>query len=214
MTNLTNCLNCRAEFTSGLISSVKPLSSSKIKIINEFNEKEAPGYCSKCGKELYSLAKSRMDEEIKITTDKLLKMMPVIPIISTHSPYNWEYRVITLVTGQSTTGTGVISEFTSSITDLFGAQSGRYNSKLREGESICFAQLRKQTLDVGGNAIIATDIDYSELGSLKGMIMVCATGTAVKLNNTEVLGKNKAELLDKISDLNDRLKNLLSLKED
>ena len=76
---------------------------------------------------------------------------------------------------------GVVSEFTSSFTDLFGVQSGRFNKKLKAGEDICFAQLRKQALDLGGNAVIATDIDYSEVGGGKGMLMVCMGGTAIKL---------------------------------
>ena len=115
-----------------------------------------------------------------------------------------------MVTGQSTTGTGVISEFTSSFSDLFGVQSGRFNKKLKAGENMCFALLRKQTIDIGGNAVIATDIDYSEVGGEKGMLMVCMGGTAIKLKNTEILGQERAQNIDEITKLNNRLKTLNS----
>ncbi|HWB26830.1 MAG TPA: heavy metal-binding domain-containing protein [Chitinophagaceae bacterium] len=130
-------------------------------------------------------------------------LIDAIPVVTTHTPLNWDYDILGLVTGQSVTGTGVVSEISSSITDFFGMQSIRYNNKLKVGEKLCLAQLRKQTVDWGGNAIIATDIDYSELGGLKGMIMVCIAGTAVRLKNTDVLGETK----------NEQIKNLVALLE-
>lgn len=113
-----------------------------------------------------------------------------------------------MVTGQSTTGTGVISEFTSSFTDFFGAQSGRYNQKLKAGENMCFNQLRLQTLDLSGNAVIATDIDYSEIGGGKGMLMVCMAGTAIQLTNVDILEIETAEIIEKLSYANRRIKEL------
>ena len=58
-------------------------------------------------------------------------------------------------------------------------------------------QLRAKALKIGANAVIATDIDYGEVGSLKGMLMVCAAGTAIKLENTNILG-SKQTIVDEI----------------
>jgi hypothetical protein len=58
---------------------------------------------------------------------------------------------------------------------------------------------------MGGNAIIAVDIDYSEMGGEKGMIMVCMSGTVVKLNNLDVLDQYKVDSIKKISFLADKL---------
>ena len=91
------------------------------------------------------------------------------------------------MTGQIVIGTGVITELKSSITDFFGSTSNSFSEKISFGEKNCFAQLRQKSLLLNCDAIIATDIDYSELGSLKGMIMVCASGTAVK--NLDLLGE-------------------------
>ena len=178
-------------------------------IINEYHDSKYEGYCSKCGKGLYEKYSNQVVAEIKNQTDQIQKLIVNIPVISVHTPLNWDYEVVGMVTGQSSTGTGVITEFTTSFTDFFGAQSGRHNEKLKAGEDMCFVQLRKQAMDLGANAVIATDIDYSEIGSGKGMLMVCMAGTAVKLKSIDVIGNGKSELLDKLQETADRLKWLL-----
>ncbi|TXD81294.1 heavy metal-binding domain-containing protein [Subsaximicrobium wynnwilliamsii] len=90
-----------------------------------------------------------------------------------------------------------------------GSYSNRHERDARASrENMCFAQIRIQTLNLGGNAVIATDIDFSEVGAAKGMLMVCMAGTAIKLNNTDILEKEKTEILDKLSYANQRLKEL------
>lgn len=205
---MTHCPNCNTELKDGFMSSVTLLDQKQTKLINEYHEHPVIGYCSKCGKELYHKYSMELRQEVNGITRKLEQLIGAVPVISTHSPLNWDYKILSMVTGQSTTGTGVISEFTSSFTDLFGMQSGRHNRKLKAGEDMCFAQLRKQAIDEGGNAVIATDIDYSELGDGKGMIMVCMAGTAVKLENTDVLGEEKSKSIDALVELNKRLRYL------
>lgn len=196
---LTHCPNCNAD----LRIHAKPLSENKIKIINYYHEPKMASYCTKCGHALYNKYKIMVMTEKDALIREAEHLIDAIPVVTTHTPLNWDYDILGLVTGQSVTGTGVVSEISSSITDFFGMQSIRYNNKLKVGEKLCLAQLRKQTVDWGGNAIIATDIDYSELGGLKGMIMVCIAGTAVRLKNTDVLGETK----------NEQIKNLVALLE-
>ncbi|RZI56844.1 MAG: heavy metal-binding domain-containing protein [Zymomonas sp.] len=57
---------------------------------------------------------------------------------------------------------------------------------MRAGEDLCRASLRVQTVDSGGNAVIAADVDYAEVGGQRAMLMVCMTGTAIRLHNPEV----------------------------
>ncbi|SMC39538.1 heavy metal-binding domain-containing protein [Cellulophaga tyrosinoxydans] len=208
MSTYTNCPNCKTELKTGILSSTKLLTEIQIGIINEYNETRAEGYCTKCGSELFDQHNQTFQNEKSNLTNYMKSKIGNVPVISTHSPLNWEYRIIGMVTGQSTTGTGVISEFTSSFTDFFGAQSGRYNQKLKAGENMCFSQLRLQTLDLGGNAVIATDIDYSEVGGDKGMLMVCMAGTAIRLTNINILAKEQAEIIENLSYANKRLREL------
>ncbi|OWW23182.1 hypothetical protein B4Q04_21955 [Zobellia sp. OII3] len=209
MSKITNCPNCKTELNNGLFSNTKLLNDVQIKIINEYNDTKSDGYCTKCGNGLYDQHVKTMTAERNKLTKYFKDNIGAVPVISTHSPLNWDYKVLGMVTGQSTTGTGVISEFTSSFTDFFGAQSGRYNQKLKAGENMCFNQLRLQALDLGGNAVIATDIDYSEIGGSKGMLMVCMAGTAIQLNNVSILEKETSEIIEKLSSINEKHRRLM-----
>lgn len=204
----TECPNCGAKLKTSLFSYNEILSINKINIINEYHPKKAAAYCGKCGDELYKQYQSKsIEEKDKLCTD-LQVLIEAVPVVSLHSPQGWNYDILGMVTGQSTTGTGVVSEFTSSFTDFFGMQSGSYNKKIKAGENLCFAQLRKQALDMGGNAVIGTDIDYSEVGGEKGMLMVCMAGTAIKIKNTESLGTERNLELEQLIKLYKRLKML------
>jgi uncharacterized protein YbjQ (UPF0145 family) len=199
------CPNCQAQLKSGLISSTRILNRQEVELINEYHDSKSDVYCSKCGSKLYKEYCAKLKNEKNDQVEIIKKLINEIPVISTHSPLNWDYTILGMVTGQSTIGTGVITEISSSFTDFFGEESGRHNKKIKEGEQKCYLQLRKQVLDLGGNAVIATDIDYSELGSFKGMIMVCMAGTAVKLNNPEILGVEKSRLIKELVLVNERL---------
>lgn len=202
---LQKCPNCNADIKSSFLKTNEFLNQNKTNIINEYIEEKSDEYCSKCGNHLYQKFKQSLENEKSIKGNSLQTSISAIPVITTHSPLHWDYDILDMVTGQSTTGTGVLTEFTSSFTDLFGAQSGRHNQKLRAGEQMCFTQLRKQAIDLGGNAIIATDIDYSEIGAGKGMLMVCMSGTVISLKNTEVLGIEKGKKIAELQKLNSRL---------
>lgn len=205
---ITDCPNCGTKLKDSLIGGVALLSENKTRIINEYHDKKAKGYCNKCGKELYAKYKVMVDSEHSKISAQIQPLISAIPVISLQNPANWDYEVLEMVTGQSTTGTGVVSEFTSSFTDMLGRQSGRYNRKIKGGESICFSQLRLQTLNLGGNAVIAADIDYSEVGGEKGMLMVCMAGTAIRLKNLEILGEQKADAIQELCSLKERLNTL------
>ncbi len=209
-TQFTECPNCSTKLKSGVFSSVEIYSANKIGIINLYADRKAEAYCTKCGENPLKAAAEKLISEKQTLNALVRELIEAIPVITINVPINWECEILGLVTGQSTTGTGVISEFTSSITDVFGMQSGRYNKKLKDGESICLAQLRRQALDMGGNAVIGTDIDYSEVGGEKGMLMVCMAGTAINLINREVLGLDKVKNIVKLTTSYQRLKILNS----
>jgi len=202
---METCTNCGATLKKGFTKTVETLSQEKIDFINSFQEEKKETYCSKCGSEPYDSAHQRLNREIMEIQSYLNQAVNKIPIASIHYPFEWEYKVIGIVTGQTVTGTGAISEFKSDITDFFGRQSKSFNKKIAKGEQMCFAQLRSQTIEQGGNAIIGVDIDYADVGSGKGMLMVCATGTAVKVKNIDVFEEHVQK---EISDIADKLKRL------
>jgi len=197
------CPSCGEKLKEGFTAkrTVALFSEKNTKIINKYFNKEAVAYCSRCGNDLWAQAFAEIKNKIHELKSGLYIKIDSIPIVTTHTPLNWDYDLLGIITGQSTTGTGVFAEIGSSITDFFGAQSGMYSDKLAKGETLCFNQLRRKAIAMGGNAVIAADIDYAEVGGAKGMLMVCMAGTAVRLKNPTVLGKTIAATLAEVTSI-------------
>lgn len=210
-TNHETCPHCTSKVKDTLMFGNLILESVKTEIINLYELKHSPAHCQKCGTGLFEKALAKLKDEKDVLLKGIERVIGNVPVITTHSPMNWNYEVLGIVTGQSVSGTGVVAEFASSFSDLFGVQSNTLSGKLRGGENYCFNQIRKKALDLGGNAVIATDIDYSEVGSIKGMIMVCMAGTAVNLNNIEVLGEKRVDVIQKLVEANARAEYLKGL---
>ncbi len=85
-----------------------------------------------------------------------------------------------LVTGEAIMGANVISDFMASITDFVGGRSGTYESKFAEARETALQELEEEAQRKGADAVVGIDIDYQVLGANNGMLMVTATGTAVK----------------------------------
>lgn len=187
MSGEQTCPNCGEELTNALFRSNKLLHPAQVNLINEVKGLSASVYCGRCGNAHWREIMPVVQDRLATLSGRVQALIDNVPVVSLMAPLDWKYEVVQLVSGQSVTGTGVFSELSSSLTDLFGRQSGAFNSKIKEGERLCMAQLRMAALKAGANAVIGTDIDYSELGGGKGMIMVCMAGTAVNLKDLSVL---------------------------
>lgn len=86
-----------------------------------------------------------------------------------------------LVTGEAIMGANVFRDFLAGITDMIGGRSEAYESKLADARVTAIRELETLAQSQGADAILGIDIDYQVLGSRNGMLMVTATGTAVKL---------------------------------
>jgi len=186
------------------------LSDKTNAFINTFNSPNSEGYCNatECGPSLIDDYKQQVNAKKDALNTDILTKLDLIPIVTSHSPLNWEYEVIDIVSAQSVSGTGLFSEMSASWADFTGSQSNAMINKLSSGEDICKQKLRYKCLSLGGNAIIATDIDYSEVGGVKSMLMVCMAGTAVNLNMDTLFASKR----DDIADLKEKVSKLTELQ--
>ena len=86
-----------------------------------------------------------------------------------------------LVTGEAIMGANVFRDFMAGITDLIGGRSDAYESKLADARETALQEMQDLAQQQGANAVVGIDIDYEVLGANNGMLMVTATGTAVKI---------------------------------
>jgi len=86
-----------------------------------------------------------------------------------------------LVSGEAILGANVFKDFFASIRDIVGGRSAAYEKELRRAKDIAIQEMVDQAQALGGNAVVAVDIDYETIGIKQGgnMLMVSASGTAV-----------------------------------
>lgn len=183
---MDKCPNCNRKLKDNMLGFVSLVNELTTQLINDFLNIDGI-YCTKCCKNLRDKAIKLYKDEFNISKKTLEELINYVPVISLNQPLGWDYQVKSLVTSQSVIGTGILAEFTSDWTDFFGTTSGTYGSKLKKGEGLCLSQLKLQAIELGANAVIASDIDYGEAGGTKGMLMICIAGTAVKVLNTDVM---------------------------
>ena len=86
-----------------------------------------------------------------------------------------------LVTGEAIMGVNVFRDFIAGITDLIGGRSNTYENELADARETALQEMQDIAQQKGANAVVGIDIDYEVLGANNGMLMVTATGTAVKI---------------------------------
>lgn len=99
---------------------------------------------------------------------------------TTHTLQNREIEeYCDVVTGEAIMGANVVRDFLAGISDVIGGRSGTYEDKLSEGRGIAIDEMTDKAKQQGANAVIGIDLDFETLRD--GMMMVVATGTAVKV---------------------------------
>ena len=90
-----------------------------------------------------------------------------------------EYKGI--VFGEVITGVNFIKDIGAGLRNIFGGRSGSYEKELLDARSSALRELESRACEKGADAVVGIDIDYEVLGPNGGMLMVTASGTAVKL---------------------------------
>ena len=86
-----------------------------------------------------------------------------------------------IVTGETIIGANIFKDFFASIRDGVGGRSGSYEKVLREAKDTALKEMKESAKGLNANAIVGIDLDYETVGKGGGMLMVTASGTAVKL---------------------------------
>lgn len=88
---------------------------------------------------------------------------------------------IRIVSSEAVSGTNIFRDFTAGIRDVVGGRSAAYEKALFETREEALRELYQRGEELGADAVVGVDIDYEVLGSSNGMLMVTASGTAVRL---------------------------------
>ena len=90
-----------------------------------------------------------------------------------------EYKGI--VFGEVISGVNFLKDFGASIRNIIGGRSSSYENELLSARTKALRELEDRARAMGADAVVGIDIDYEVLGEGGGMLMVTASGTAVRL---------------------------------
>ncbi|MBB3231892.1 YbjQ family protein [Halomonas stenophila] len=106
-------------------------------------------------------------------------------LLLTTSSHLEGYRVtehLDIVSAECVFGMNVLKDMFAGLRDFFGGRNKSSQDALRDARVACLDELRREAEALGANAVIAVDLDYSEIsGGGKSMLFLVATGTAVKV---------------------------------
>ncbi len=86
-----------------------------------------------------------------------------------------------IVTGEVIVGANVFRDLFANIRDIVGGRSGSYERILADARKQAIEELQAECGALGGNAVVGIDLDYEVIGQSGSMLMVSASGTAVKI---------------------------------
>ena len=90
-------------------------------------------------------------------------------------------QTLGVVSGEAIIGAHIFRDLFAGITNIIGGRAGGYEHALREARDIALREMCDEAQRLGADAVVGVDLDYEALGADNGMLMVTATGTAVKL---------------------------------
>lgn len=86
-----------------------------------------------------------------------------------------------IVTGEAIMGANIFKDLFAGVRDLVGGRSATYEKELARAREVALQEMSQKAANLGGNAVVGIDLDYETVGSSGSMLMVNASGTAVKV---------------------------------
>jgi len=140
------------------------------------------GLFGKSDEQIQELIDNKQYDELPTEVIDELAQGLIVTTESVLSGYQVEER-IDVITAECVFGMNIFKDFFAGVRDIFGGRSKASQQVLRDARRTCLIELRREALIVGANAIIAVDLDYSEIsGDGKSMLFMVASGTACRVS--------------------------------
>jgi uncharacterized protein YbjQ (UPF0145 family) len=86
-----------------------------------------------------------------------------------------------IINAQSIIGANIFKDIFAGLRDVFGGRSKTYEKVLEQAKEDALRELSEKAQALGANAVIGVDLDFETVGGGGSMLMVIASGTAVRL---------------------------------
>ncbi|WP_231725059.1 YbjQ family protein [Thalassovita mediterranea] len=151
-----------------------------------FLNKGGDGLCMDCAwrlEEELRRAKSATEKEEQQNAVRAFNEQ-VEAIILTTETYPEGLKItkrIEVVTAECAFGMNIFKDLFAGVRDIVGGRSEAVQKTLRDSRRTALYELKKEAYEVGANAVVGVDLDYVELSAAGNMILLVASGTAVRI---------------------------------
>lgn len=167
------------------------------------SREQAMANCAKCGKKLnfinsagngfcvdcdvrVALDERQSKEDIKRKAEKeqALKFSREVSaiILTTETAHNLPViERIEIITAEVAYGMNIFKDLFAGVRDIVGGRSKAVQQTMRDARRTALYELKREAYEVGANAVVGVDLDYVELSGAGNMVMLVASGTAVRV---------------------------------
>ncbi len=98
---------------------------------------------------------------------------------TTHNIAGLEVRsYLGVVAGEAVMGINVFRDMFASVRNIVGGRAAGYEKAVAQGRQTALDEMAARAEQLGADGVIGVSLDYEDVG---GMVLICATGTAVQL---------------------------------
>jgi uncharacterized protein YbjQ (UPF0145 family) len=91
-----------------------------------------------------------------------------------------EVQYLGVVEGIAIMGANMFKDIFAGFRDIVGGRSATYEKELEKARTVAIQDMMAKAAYLGANGVIGVDLDFETVGSSDSMLMVAATGTAVR----------------------------------
>lgn len=105
-------------------------------------------------------------------------------IILTTETYPKRFKItdtVEIITAECAFGMNMFKDLFAGVRDIVGGRSEAVQKTMRDARRTALYELKKEAHEVGANAVVGVDLDYVELSAAGSMVMLVASGTAVRI---------------------------------
>jgi len=151
---------------------------------DKVNAKSFDGLCRTCTDHNRKIAAGLEDktiEEAAFDTRELDTTIDAIMLTTSHTLQGIEVtKYLGVVSAECAYGMNMFKDMFANVRNLVGGRSSAVQDTMRDSRETVMQELKREAHAKGANAVIAVDIDYTQLGAGGNMmVLVSASGTAV-----------------------------------
>ena len=151
---------------------------------DKVNAKSFDGLCRSCtdhGRKIAAGLEDKTIEAAAFDTRELDTTIDAIMLTTSHTLQGIEVtKYLGVVSAECAYGMNMFKDMFANVRNLVGGRSTAVQDTMRDSRETVMQELKREAHAKGANAVIAVDIDYTQLGAGGNMmVLVSASGTAV-----------------------------------